>query len=102
MTVYFDQRAHAQKEEEELQKAAAEAEQQKANEQRELAVKAIANLVAAVAKPAVLMLLWNWLMPGIFGLATIGYFKALGLYLISRILFDKNEQCKIDFCYPRC
>jgi hypothetical protein len=36
------------------------------------------------------MLLWNWLVPGIFGLAAIGYFKALGLYLLSRIIFDKE------------
>jgi len=58
---------------------------------RELGAKAVANLLSAIVKPAILMLLWNWLMPGIFGLATIGYFKAFGLYLMSRILFDKNE-----------
>ena len=36
-------------------------------------------------------LLWNWLMPGLFGLATIGYLKAFGLYLMSKILFGKYE-----------
>jgi len=40
--------------------------------------------------PVVLMLLWNWLMPSIFGLATIGYFKALGLFIISKILFKHD------------
>jgi hypothetical protein len=36
------------------------------------------------------MLLWNWLLPGIFGIATIGYFKALGLYLLARLFIDKK------------
>jgi hypothetical protein len=32
-------------------------------------------------------LLWNWLMPPIFGLTTITYFQALGLLVLSKILF---------------
>jgi hypothetical protein len=32
-------------------------------------------------------LLWNWLMPVIFGLSTITYFQALGLLALSKILF---------------
>ena len=35
----------------------------------------------------VIMLLWNWLIPAIFGLAAINYWQALGLFLLSRILF---------------
>lgn len=31
--------------------------------------------------------LWNWLMPGIFGLRTITWFEAFGLLALSRILF---------------
>ena len=31
--------------------------------------------------------LWNWLMPAIFGLPHIGFWQALGLLLLSRILF---------------
>ncbi|AIX24553.1 hypothetical protein AAJ62_gp209 [Synechococcus phage ACG-2014g] len=42
-------------------------------------------------KPLVLMLLWNMLMPGIFGLSSIGYLKSLGLYLFARIIIDKND-----------
>ena len=79
MTIYFDKRA------EEAQDA--EAEEQK---QKEESVKAAAQAIAFFVKPVVLMLLWNWLMPGLFGLATIGYLKAFGLYIISRILFDKH------------
>ena len=33
------------------------------------------------------MHLWNWLLPGLFGLHTIGFWQALGLLLLSRILF---------------
>lgn len=42
-------------------------------------------------KPLILMLLWNMLMPGIFGLSSIGYLKSLGLYLFARIIIDKND-----------
>lgn len=31
--------------------------------------------------------LWNWLLPPIFGLHTISFWQALGLFLLSRILF---------------
>jgi hypothetical protein len=33
------------------------------------------------------MLLWNWLMPVIFGLGKIGYWQAFGLILLAKILF---------------
>jgi sterol desaturase/sphingolipid hydroxylase (fatty acid hydroxylase superfamily) len=36
----------------------------------------------------VTMLLWNWLLPGIFGLPALGYWQALGLFLLCRILFS--------------
>lgn len=55
-----------------------------------------AEVVSFFTKPLFLMLLWNWLVPGLFGLATIGYVKAFGLYLISRILFN-HEAIKIDY-----
>ncbi|GMN10261.1 hypothetical protein MTsPCn9_13240 [Croceitalea sp. MTPC9] len=35
----------------------------------------------------VFMLLWNWLMPELFGLPTIGYWKALGLIVLAKIIF---------------
>ena len=34
-----------------------------------------------------IMLLWNALIPSIFGLATINFWQALGLFVLSRILF---------------
>ena len=35
----------------------------------------------------VVMALWNWLMPAIFGLHTITYWQAYGLLILSKILF---------------
>jgi hypothetical protein len=37
----------------------------------------------------VVMLLWNWLMPDIFGLKTLTYWKAWGLLALSCILFGR-------------
>ena len=34
-----------------------------------------------------LMLLWNWLMPTIFGLTEITFWQACGLQLLATILF---------------
>lgn len=36
------------------------------------------------------MLLWNWLMPVIFGLVKITYWQAWGLVLLCHILFKFN------------
>ena len=57
----------------------------------EEAYKSASKLLAVFARPLVLMLLWNWLMPGLFGLATLSYLKAFALYLITRILFVSDE-----------
>ena len=47
---------------------------------------ALAVLVAAIFGFAV-MYLWNWLMPGLFGLKTIGYWQALGIVLLGKLIF---------------
>jgi len=56
--------------------------------------RAVRVLVIAVLFFAVLALvgwlvmsLWNWLMPGLFGLKAIGYWQAVGLMVLSRLLF---------------
>jgi hypothetical protein len=36
----------------------------------------------------VLMLLWNWLMPLLFGIKVINYLQAVGLLILSKILFS--------------
>ena len=42
-------------------------------------------LIAAVG--FVVMQLWNGLMPGLFGWPSISYLQALGILILSRILF---------------
>jgi positive regulator of sigma E activity len=37
--------------------------------------------------PLILMLLWNALMPGIFGIVKINIWQSLGLWILSWILF---------------
>lgn len=36
---------------------------------------------------AVVMALWNWLVPSLFGLPAVTFWQALGLLALSRILF---------------
>lgn len=54
-------------------------------------VKVIAMIILAVAffllANYVLMRLWNWLMPDLFGLTTITYWQALGIFVIAKLLF---------------
>ncbi|PIB28559.1 hypothetical protein [Maribacter sp. 4G9] len=35
----------------------------------------------------IMMHLWNWLMPDLFGLPQIGYWKALGILLLAKSIF---------------
>lgn len=44
-------------------------------------------LLAAIS--GAVMLLWNWLIPGIFGLACINFWQALGLFVLARLLFGR-------------
>lgn len=37
------------------------------------------------------MWLWNWIMPELFGLPLIGFWKAVGINLLSAILFGKTN-----------
>ena len=54
----------------------------------------VAKIVGGVVVVAVIAtcvgwivtLLWNWLMPTLFGLAAITFWQALGLFLLGRIL----------------
>jgi hypothetical protein len=43
-----------------------------------------------------LQLLWNWLMPSIFGLKYITFWEAVGLNTIASILFKSNINIKKD------
>jgi hypothetical protein len=45
------------------------------------------GVVAVAGLGEVVHQLWNHLMPGIFGLGAIGYWQALGLLVLGRLLF---------------
>ena len=45
------------------------------------------GIPALLLFPYVIMLLWNALLPGIFHVAEITFWQALGLLILSRILF---------------
>lgn len=47
----------------------------------------IGFLLIIAAFSTIVMLLWNWLMPEIFGLATICFWQAVGLFILARIIF---------------
>ena len=50
----------------------------------------------------VIMLLWNWLMPMIFGLTTLTYWQSVGVLALASLLFgrfgghgrDSSDDCK--------
>jgi len=44
-------------------------------------------LMAATVFSFVVMWLWNWLMPVLFGLHAISFWQALGILVLSKILF---------------
>lgn len=50
------------------------------------------GVLAATAFTFALMFLWNWLMPVIFGLTAITFWQALGLLVLSKILFGKGQR----------
>ena len=49
-------------------------------------------LVFILVFGTIVQLLWNWLMPEIFGLGAITYLQAIGLLLLSRLLFGRVGQ----------
>ncbi len=60
-----------------------------------LAVAILAAIVGLVfALP--IMLLWDWLMPEIFGLKEITYFQAWGLFFLSTLLFKGSSSSSSD------
>ena len=50
------------------------------------------GVLAVLVFTLAVMLLWNRLMPLIFGLTTITFWQALGLLVLSKILFGKGQR----------
>ena len=91
VTIYFDKRAleEQKKEEEELRQEGLDkkAKKERDEEKGKEVVNAIGNLFLS---PLALMLVWNACIPGLFGLATLGYWSAMGLYVVFRILLRNS------------
>jgi hypothetical protein len=48
---------------------------------------ALFAIIGVAVFGALVMQLWNWLMPALFGLHAIGFWQALGLLILSRMFF---------------
>jgi hypothetical protein len=65
------------------------------------------GIAALVLFPYVIMLLWNALLPGIFHIAEINFWQALGILVLSRILFGgfrghfghRHNNCRGDYSH---
>jgi len=57
------------------------------NRRRRLWKFAPLAILALAAFGFVVMYLWNWLVPSLFGGHTIGYWQAWGIIVLSKILF---------------
>jgi len=55
-----------------------------------------AGVVCLLLLGAIIMLLWNWLVPQLFNGPQIGFVEALGLFALSKILFGSwgGGKCK--------
>ncbi len=45
------------------------------------------GILVAALLGFVIMWLWNWLMPMIFGLTTITYWQGIGVFILAKIIF---------------
>lgn len=64
-------------------------------------LKGVGMIIVIVAIIAIIMalptmLLWNWLMPDIFGLCKINIAQAFGLLFLSGFLFGNKSLSKKD------
>ena len=65
---------------------------------------AIAITGLAILFGFVIMWLWNWLMPELFGLTTLTYWQAVGLFILLKLLLGgcgrggSNKSCKESDC----
>ena len=70
----------------------------------------ILGLVVAFLVGYVVMHLWNWLMPYLFGVPEVSYWQAVGVLVLSKIIFgfgggdgpSKGRKGKKGACSKRC
>lgn len=61
----------------------------RARRMRMLPKRLLFVVVTASVLSFVTMVLWNWLMPSLFKLSTIDFWRALGIVVLSKILFGR-------------
>ena len=88
VTVYLDPRKKAQPIEEVAEMTPEELEKKRNEELGMKVVQAAANLAIA---PLCVKIIWNWVVPGVFGIATLTYLEAVGLYCLCKILFTDSR-----------
>lgn len=49
-----------------------------------------ATFIFVLCYGTIVMWLWNWIMPFLFGLPTITWLQGLGIYFLAHILFATN------------
>ena len=57
----------------------------------ELGAKVSAALGTLFISPLVLMFVWNAFIPSLFALAALNYWQSMGIIIISRLIFPKND-----------
>lgn len=55
-----------------------------------LAILCVIGIIVALP----LMLLWNWLLPDLFNIPEISFWQALGMFLLTGILFRTSSSSK--------
>lgn len=60
--------------------------------------KIIGEILGYFLGALILMLLWNWLVPVVFGLITLTYWQAFVMLILSRVLFygRHSTNVKVD------
>ncbi len=58
-------------------------------EDRKAAEQFLEALGTITLYPYGIMLLWNWILPSLFGLPPISFLQSLGLLIMSRILIKR-------------
>ncbi len=73
------------------------------NKKRRVFMGITFGIIFVVVMSTLVFLLWNWLMPAIFGLPAITIFQAFGILLLSKILFMgfHNKRRPIDHLKSR-
>ena len=84
-SVYFDPKRALEEKNLEEQEAAKEKKELDEDVQRGKLVLQYAYKL--FVEPLILVWLWNWLIPGLFGFAALTYLQSFVLCWISRILF---------------